>query len=245
MDCKEAFKRQYRIEGEDPDEYLLRDDDGTYIDERVEDDWELWQHSWQASRQALEGESRPSLGQRKAAQVGETIGVLVQNQQGEVCAVTDMGRCTWLNQDVTGAGDEVSVPDGYALVPEKMTLDFEAIEMIRCMTGEGATEDEFSECVLWVGETVDDDGKASGHGLNIACNECLEEGSIPVIEFANPVVTGAGDGVSVPDNEYVRALQDAFDIIQADANTERNYGSLCRMGWVLANIKAKQEQGHE
>ena len=42
--------------------------------------------------------------------------------------------------------------------------------------------------------------------------------------------------------EYIRALQDAFDIIQADANTEQNYGSLCRMGWVLANIKAKQEQ---
>jgi len=47
----------------------------------------------------------------------------------------------------------------------------------------------------------------------------------------------------VPDAEYIRALQDAFDIIQADANTEQNYGSLCRMGWVLANIKAKQEPG--
>ena len=47
----------------------------------------------------------------------------------------------------------------------------------------------------------------------------------------------------VPDAEYIRALQDAFDIIQADANTEQNYGSLCRMGWVLANIKTKQEQG--
>ena len=47
----------------------------------------------------------------------------------------------------------------------------------------------------------------------------------------------------VPDAEYIRVLQDAFDIIQADANTEQNYGSLCRMGWVLANIKAKQEQG--
>ena len=48
---------------------------------------------------------------------------------------------------------------------------------------------------------------------------------------------------AVPDAEYIRALQDAFDIIQADANTEQNYGSLCRMGWVLANIKTKQEQG--
>jgi len=41
----------------------------------------------------------------------------------------------------------------------------------------------------------------------------------------------------VPDDEYFRALQDAFDIIQADANTERNYGSLCRIGGVLGKLK--------
>ena len=92
----------------------------------------------------------PSLGQRKAAQIGPVIGVLVQNQDGEVAAVTDMGRCTWLNQNVTGAGD----------------------------------------------------------------------------------------GESVPDAEYIRVLQDACDIIQADANTEQNYGSLCRIGNVLAKLRA-------
>ena len=43
-----------------------------------------------------------------AAQIGETIGVLAQNQDGKVCAVTDLGRCTLLSQDVTGAGDGVS-----------------------------------------------------------------------------------------------------------------------------------------
>jgi hypothetical protein len=123
----------------------------TYATKAAESSW----RAWQASRQALEGESRSSIGQRKAAQVGKTIGVLAQNQDGRVCAVTDMGRCTWLSEDVTGAGD----------------------------------------------------------------------------------------GASVPDAEYTRALQDAFDIIQADANTEQNYGSLCRMGWVLANIKASKEQG--
>jgi hypothetical protein len=90
MNSRAEFEQQYRIEGEDPDEYLLRDDDGTYIDERVEDDWEIWQQSWQAS-----------IGQRKAAQVGKTIGVLAQNQDGRVCAVTYLGRCTWLSEDVT------------------------------------------------------------------------------------------------------------------------------------------------
>ena len=48
--------------------------------------------------------------------------------------------------------------------------------------------------------------------------------------------------VSVPGDEYIIALQDAFDIIQADANTEQNYGSLCRMGGILGKLKAKQEQ---
>jgi len=139
-------------------------------------------------------------------------------------------------------GDEqVSVPEGYALVPKMMTLDFEAMGRLLCMTGEDFTRDEFPECVLWVGETLDDEGSVDAYGLNIACNECLEEGSIPVIEFANPVVTGAGDGASVPDNEYVRALQDACDIIQADANTEQNYGSLCRIGAALAKLKVMHE----
>ena len=43
---------------------------------------------------------RPGLGQRKAAQVGPVIGVLVQNQDGKVAAVTDLGRVTWLPNDV-------------------------------------------------------------------------------------------------------------------------------------------------
>jgi len=34
--------------------------------------------------------------------------------------------------------------------------------------------------------------------------------------------------------ELTTALQDAADIIQADANTEENYASLCRVGSVLA-----------
>ena len=47
---------------------------------------------------------------------------------------------------------------------------------------------------------------------------------------------------AAPNAEYIRALQDAFNIIQADANTEENYGSLCRIGSVLVKLKAKQEK---
>jgi hypothetical protein len=54
-------------------------------------------------------------------------------------------------------------------------------------------------------------------------------------------VTDAG----VPDADYIRALQDAFDIIQADANTEENYGSMCRIGSVLDKLKDEQEQSHD
>ena len=56
---------------------------------------------------------RPGLGQRKAAQIGQTIGVLVQNQHGKVCAVTDMGRVTWLPQSVIApTNQEQSKPAG-------------------------------------------------------------------------------------------------------------------------------------
>ena len=49
---------------------------------------------------------RLTLGQRKAAQIGQIIGVLVQTEPGKVTAVTDLGRCTSLNQDVTGSSPE-------------------------------------------------------------------------------------------------------------------------------------------
>ena len=48
--------------------------------------------------------------------------------------------------------------------------------------------------------------------------------------------------VVVQDTEYLKVLQDACNIIQADANTEENYGSLCRIGSVLVKLKAKQEK---
>ena len=48
---------------------------------------------------------------------------------------------------------------------------------------------------------------------------------------------------AVPDVEYIRALQDACDIIHADANTEENYASFCRIGAVLVKLRAGQEQG--
>ena len=50
---------------------------------------------------------------------------------------------------------------------------------------------------------------------------------------------------AVPDSEYVRALQDACDIIQADANTEENYASLCRIGAALVKLRAAPDKADE
>jgi SMC interacting uncharacterized protein involved in chromosome segregation len=48
------------------------------------------------------------------------------------------------------------------------------------------------------------------------------------------VAWGELDSLQARVAQLVTALQDAVNIIQSDANTEENYGSLCRMGSVLA-----------
>jgi len=54
-------------------------------------------------------------------------------------------------------------------------------------------------------------------------------------EFTAPLYTHPPRAQGVPE-EYRQALQDACDIMQADANTEENYGSLCRIGSVLSRL---------
>lgn len=92
------------------------------------------------------------------------------------------------------AAQSAGVPDGWALVPKRMSLspaDIAAI-MFQCGGDEDAEEfeDRFNGGVLWVGETLDDDGSKS-YGLNIACVECLEEGSTLVVEFSPPTMLAA------------------------------------------------------
>ncbi|MCY1367728.1 hypothetical protein D9M69_546740 [compost metagenome] len=88
---------------------------------------------------------------------------------------------------VPEAGGTLAVPEGWRLVPERMELLPEdiAVIMFHCGGDEDATEidEQFQGGLLWVGETLDDDGNKV-YGLNIACIECLEEGSTPLVEFA-------------------------------------------------------------
>lgn len=61
-------------------------------------------------------------------------------------------------------------------------------------------------------------------------------GNIPKsLEINAKLYTHPPQSQGVPE-EYRQALQDACDIIQADANTEENYGSLCRIGSVLSRL---------
>lgn len=119
-------------------------------------------------------------------------------------------------------------PVGYALVPKALTLDFKAMDILKMMTGDGETEDEFTECTLWVGRTTDDDGVDGAYGLNVACNELLEEGSAPIIEFPQPpkaqaVPEWVFDGYAVYEHLSVKAqyrtstenVSDTLDAIKA------------------------------
>lgn len=78
-------------------------------------------------------------------------------------------------------------PDGWTLVPERIGIQPEAWEAAQFVFGgPGTSEDDpFYPCTLWVGEIEDDDGNKV-HGLHVSCDECPEEGSVTLAEFALP-----------------------------------------------------------
>ena len=163
------------------------------------------------------------LGQRKAAQVGTTIGVLAQNKEGRVCAVTDLGLCTLLRQGVTGAGDGGQHIDDIAV--DRFAEAMKQKLAKQRQKGYGG----------WNDKELCPDGR-----LQKYLGACLGKGDpVDIGNFAM-MIWNRGESVTdagVPDADYIRALQDAFDIIQADANTEENYGSMCRIGSVLGKLK--------
>jgi putative intracellular protease/amidase len=95
-------------------------------------------------------------------------------------------------------------------------------------------EPNSSEAVAWSWEN---------HGRQVTVDKAFADELISDGEIVRPLIFGDTHPASaVTDDEYIRALQDACDIIQADANTEQNYESLCRIGGVLARLKSNQEQ---
>lgn len=79
-------------------------------------------------------------------------------------------------------------PDGYVLVRKTMMLDAAALEAL-VFVGGGLYDEmgkpTYLDCVMWVGDLQDDDGKMI-HGLHVYCTECEEEGSTTLAEFATP-----------------------------------------------------------
>ena len=88
----------------------------------------------------------------------------------------------------------------------------------------------------------------AGQAASEPVAEVAQVGGTPVVFWDKSLLVGTklythpacvdNQAVSVPNSEYIRALQDAFDIIQADANTEQNYGSMCRIGSVLSELQS-------
>ena len=182
-----------------------------------------WQAMIAAAPCAPRPSDRPTLGRRKAEQIGEIIGVLVQRDDGKVAAVTDLGRCTWLSQDVTGAGDGGQHIDDIAV--DRFAEAMKQKLAKQRQKGYGG----------WNDKELCPDGR-----LQKYLGACLGKGDpVDIGNFAM-MIWNRGESVTdagVPDADYIRALQDAFDIIQADANTEENYGSMCRIGSVLGKLK--------
>lgn len=90
-----------------------------------------------------------------------------------------------------GGSAAFQVPPGWALVPDRMQLTPENMELL-ADTLRGADDNEqWCGGVLWVGWTTDDDGEPTHYGLSVGNVECLEEGSINIVEFNDPQATSA------------------------------------------------------
>lgn len=78
-----------------------------------------------------------------------------------------------------------AIPEGYALVPQQVFLDPSDIESIcsQCGDGHESGYGDFTNGLLWVGNTQRDDGSIV-HGLHISSADYSEEGGVTVCEFA-------------------------------------------------------------
>lgn len=92
----------------------------------------------------------------------------------------------WQARAALSANHSEQVREGYVQVPKSMLLEANSLEAL-VFVGGGITGDDgvptYIDCVLWVGDLLDDDGKAI-HGLHAYCTECEEEGSTTLAEFA-------------------------------------------------------------
>ena len=128
--------------------------------------------------------------QRRASARGEVrpVAEVADINGAAMCAVIDIKL-----PNVLVVGDKLylrpteraGVPDGWKLVPENFQIGTAAWAALQfAFSGPGTGENEpFMDCTAWVGECEQDDG-SKVYGLHLSCNECPEEGSITMAEFA-------------------------------------------------------------
>lgn len=134
------------------------------------------------------------------------IGTVLQSMRRLALVIRKHGTCAPLALDhlsdsleaALSAAPAQAVPDGWVLVPAKFGISADAWESAQCAFGGQYVDVEtqtFFDCTAWVGYIENDDGSKI-HGLHISCDECPEEGSTTLSEFAaapNPGADPQGD----------------------------------------------------
>ncbi|MEC8823469.1 MAG: hypothetical protein VX673_05805 [Pseudomonadota bacterium] len=182
---------------------------------------------------------------------GDVCGVLVRTEDG-VMAVSEHGRCTRLDAGVMGPVESACmnerelfeqrfpVPAGiywndiseqYDALPGAAGFDDVEIYHGQWMGWQAARAQggQAADVVAW-------EASALG-GKRLFHDKAEAEMSAEVYGGgARPLVYGDTHPQPAVPEEYRQALQDAYDIIVCDANSPKNYGSLCRIGHVLGQI---------
>lgn len=116
------------------------------------------------------------------------------------------------------------VPDGMVLVPARMELTPENMETLVFMLGGDPdakdVDERWNGGTLWVGETIGDNGEKY-YGLNVANVECYEEGSIPIVEFAEAPAASGAHPDALPDGTLSKSTAKRVDALAAASVSER------------------------
>ena len=221
-DSREAFERDFTDSWKWP-RAAERNADGEYTFMLAASAWATWQRAWASCQGILDS---------SACEVfGRTTGI-TEGQLNEI----------W--KDGFDAENSDEREDSQALICARI-LSQEAGQVSRqalssCPEIPDSSDHDNSQAL---------DGEATGtltvdhHKNNPAMQNVDYEHAGDVLKPGRYKLYTHPASADVPNAEYIRALQDACDIIHADANTAQNYGSLCRIGSVLARLKSVQEQG--
>lgn len=170
---------------------IMADRDAVHPDMYADPVAQLTWKSWQA---ALSAQPSPG-GQDALAALQQDYDKLLDsfNRQVEVAekiagrALQQDDRIEELEEALAARQPVGQIPAGFLLVPEKFGIPadvWEGVEFV--IGGPGTGEGEaYLDSTAWIGDLMQDDG-SSIYGLHLSCDECPEEGSVTLAEFAAP-----------------------------------------------------------